>query len=288
MVRPFAATVWREGKWYVPQCLEVDVAGQGETEEALANLKQALELHFEPPQATRPPGVRMIGRKLGLLGLPLLPLLVVGLAPGKDKDKDKTLNPGHAENAAVAISATAYTERSEIQQLIGSDIGPYYTVLQVTVTPKAAKYKVDPDDFLLRTDKDGERTHPLAPSQIGGKADLVLHEVRTPTVGVGNNGPVWGGVPGTGSQPMQLPGNGGSMGNGAGGSTVAATVNQDKDKDKGKHDPVLDVLKQKVLPDKETDGPLTGLLIFSLEKQKVKDLELVYTTPQGPLRLRFK
>jgi len=53
MKRPFAATVWREGEWYVSQCLEVDVASQGETEqEALANLKEALELHFEPPTST--------------------------------------------------------------------------------------------------------------------------------------------------------------------------------------------------------------------------------------------
>src|SRR5664279_4438194 len=33
MKRPFAATVWREGKWYVSQCLELDVATRGETEE---------------------------------------------------------------------------------------------------------------------------------------------------------------------------------------------------------------------------------------------------------------
>jgi predicted RNase H-like HicB family nuclease len=55
MQRPFAATVWREGRWYVSQCLAVDVASQGESEEqALANLKDALELHFEPPLASRP------------------------------------------------------------------------------------------------------------------------------------------------------------------------------------------------------------------------------------------
>jgi len=61
MKRPFAATVWREGKWFVSQCLDVDVASQGATEEeALANLKEALELHFEPPQASRPPKVRTI------------------------------------------------------------------------------------------------------------------------------------------------------------------------------------------------------------------------------------
>jgi predicted RNase H-like HicB family nuclease len=66
MKRPFAATVWREGKWYVSQCLEIDVASQGESEEeALANLKEALELDFELPQATRPPAVRMIEVEVG-------------------------------------------------------------------------------------------------------------------------------------------------------------------------------------------------------------------------------
>ena len=66
MKRPFAATVWREGKWFVSQCLEVDVASQGEIEEeALENLKEALELYFEPPRATRPPDVRMIEVEVG-------------------------------------------------------------------------------------------------------------------------------------------------------------------------------------------------------------------------------
>lgn len=61
MPRPFAATVWREGDWCVSQCLEIDVASQGTTEEeALANLKEALELHLAPPQATRPPKVRTV------------------------------------------------------------------------------------------------------------------------------------------------------------------------------------------------------------------------------------
>ena len=66
MKRPFAASVWREGDWYVSQCLEVDIASQGVTdEEALTNLKEALELHFEPPQATRPPEVRTIEVEVG-------------------------------------------------------------------------------------------------------------------------------------------------------------------------------------------------------------------------------
>jgi len=46
--------------------LEVDVASQGETEEeALANLKEALELYFESPQATRPPKLRTVEVEVG-------------------------------------------------------------------------------------------------------------------------------------------------------------------------------------------------------------------------------
>jgi predicted RNase H-like HicB family nuclease len=66
MKRPFSATVWREGNWFVSQCLEIDIASQGETEdEALANLKEALELHFDAPQATRVPEVRTIEVEVG-------------------------------------------------------------------------------------------------------------------------------------------------------------------------------------------------------------------------------
>jgi predicted RNase H-like HicB family nuclease len=66
MKRPFTATVWREGNWYVSQCLELDIASQGESEqEALANLKEALELHFEPPLAARLPEVRTIEVEVG-------------------------------------------------------------------------------------------------------------------------------------------------------------------------------------------------------------------------------
>ena len=44
----FTAAIRREDDWYVAQCLEVDVASQGETVEAsLTNLGEALELYFE-------------------------------------------------------------------------------------------------------------------------------------------------------------------------------------------------------------------------------------------------
>jgi len=61
MKRNFTATTWREGEWFIAQCIEVDVASQGETEEAaLENLRDALELHFTPPVATVAPQVRTL------------------------------------------------------------------------------------------------------------------------------------------------------------------------------------------------------------------------------------
>ena len=61
MKQVFTASVYREGEWYVAQAVEVDVASQGESaDEALENLREALELHFEPPVATHSPQMRRI------------------------------------------------------------------------------------------------------------------------------------------------------------------------------------------------------------------------------------
>ena len=61
MKRKFTASVWPEDDMYVAQCLQVNVASQGKTEdEALANLQEALELYFEEPTTTVPQKVRTI------------------------------------------------------------------------------------------------------------------------------------------------------------------------------------------------------------------------------------
>ena len=50
-IQTFTASIWREDNWFIAQCLEVDIASQGESEEeALINLREAVELYFEPPQ----------------------------------------------------------------------------------------------------------------------------------------------------------------------------------------------------------------------------------------------
>ena len=57
----FTASILREDDWFIAQCLEVDVASQGECEEeALVNLREALELYFEPPQPSLKPVIRKL------------------------------------------------------------------------------------------------------------------------------------------------------------------------------------------------------------------------------------
>ncbi len=46
--------VWKEGKYYVAQCLNLDISSFGKTrKEALTNLDDALELYLEDKEATQ-------------------------------------------------------------------------------------------------------------------------------------------------------------------------------------------------------------------------------------------
>ncbi len=183
-------------------------------------------------------------------------------------------------NPSVTIEAKLYADRESIKQLIGSDLGGFYVVLELKLEP-LVKLKIERDDFMLRTDRDGERSKPFAPTQVAGKGVLVVSQTGS---GGGtmaeDRSPVWGGIGGG------YPGGGSGIGNAA--SQVSNEARLDSGA-KSKEDPILSVLKQKVLPEKETEEPLAGLLYFPMEpKQKVKDLELIYTTPTGKISLRFK
>ena len=55
----FTASISQEGELFVAQCLEIDVASQGKSEDdAINNLKEALELYLEPPRPTVMPKLR--------------------------------------------------------------------------------------------------------------------------------------------------------------------------------------------------------------------------------------
>lgn len=47
-MKEYDYVVWQEGKYYVSQCLNVNVSSFGDTiDEAISNLKEAVELYFE-------------------------------------------------------------------------------------------------------------------------------------------------------------------------------------------------------------------------------------------------
>jgi hypothetical protein len=47
------------------------------------------------------------------------------------------------------------------------------------------------------------------------------------------------------------------------------------------------MLDEKILPEGKTAKPVTGLLYFPMEKQKLKDLELLYGPKEARVSLRF-
>ncbi len=62
---PFTACISQEGRWFVAQCLEVDVASQGKSEdEAINNLREAIELYFDEPHPTVIPKLRKFKAKI--------------------------------------------------------------------------------------------------------------------------------------------------------------------------------------------------------------------------------
>lgn len=183
-------------------------------------------------------------------------------------------------NMQVELSATLYVDKIPIQQLLGSDLGGYYVVIDVRLAPKNnEKLKVLRDDFLLRTDRDGERSKPFAASQIAGRGALVVSRTYDGGgVAAENGGPVFGG--GIGGMGV------GGIGNAGG--TISNTSKIDSGA-KSKESPLLGTLNEKILVEKETDQPVSGLLYFPMEpKQKMKDLELIYSGPGSKLTLRFR
>lgn len=65
-MQTFTASITQEDKWFIAQCLEVDVSSQGKSEdEAINNLREALELYFEPPRPTVMPKIRKFQVNIG-------------------------------------------------------------------------------------------------------------------------------------------------------------------------------------------------------------------------------
>jgi len=215
-----------------------------------------------------------------------LALVVVSALAARNNENTKPPET-RGENESVVITATLYAKPEAVKEVLGSDLDGHYIVVAVEVTPRFGKtVAVNRDDFVLKTDKDGERSGPFAPSQIAGRGAMIVRQTggssgATPVHD--NDGPIIGGYPGSNGPPRRLGGNGvGSPGDPE--TTEAKTRS-------GAHEaenPLLAVLKQKELPETKTDKPVSGLLYFPMDKQKAKDLELRYDTSGDKIVMRFR
>ena len=170
---------------------------------------------------------------------------------------DKKSPQGQGEDESVAITATLLGPE-QLREAVGSDFDNNFTVLEVRVAPKGGKpYLVHLDDFILRSESSGEHSGPfLVASQIAGSGALVVER----TYGNRENA----------DSPKPLTGTKVEM------------------KDDASADPALEALKKKMLSERTTSEPVSGLLFFPLTKEKAKNLILSCKTPQSRLRLSFK
>jgi hypothetical protein len=202
----------------------------------------------------------------------------------------KPVPPASAEDEHLTVQASAYIDKAGVASVLGQDPGMDLVVIEVKLAPRGeTKIKVDLDDFILISRKDGQRSQPLAPSQIAGSGALVVIPGQQGGGGGGignpNRGPIWGGMPGTGGRPRRM---GGEQENGSVAGPTGAQASVDTTS-KTEQTPLLELLKQKALPKTETNEPVTGLLYFFLEgKHKLKQLELIYKSPAGRLILDFE
>src|SRR5947199_4543464 len=105
-------------------------------------------------------------------------LFLSGLLPGAAK---KTQATARGENEDLILNVTIYTDAAAVKEALGDDLGGHYIVAQVKVEPKYTKeIVIDRDDFMLRTDKDGDRSKPMAPSQVAGRGGLILTRTQGP------------------------------------------------------------------------------------------------------------
>ena len=214
-----------------------------------------------------------------------LALLLVGTTPNFAADK-KVISPDtSAGNEEIDLVATIYMTQDEATKELGVDPGPDIAILKVRIVPKTdAEVHVAADDFILLAHNDGQRHKPFTPNEIAGQGALVVTNTADQKKTKEKKTSTMGGLGG-----IMMGGGGGGGGMASPGNPKEVNLNTKED-DKSPGNPkLLEALKAKQLPDKDTTEPLEGLLYFRLSgKHKLKDMAVLYRGPAGKLNLDFE
>jgi hypothetical protein len=182
-----------------------------------------------------------------------------------------------AGNEQVDIVATIYMTEEEVTQKLGVDPGKGIALLEVRMIPKTDQpVQMSPDDFILLAHDDGERSKPFDPAQIAGSGAMVVtaatDKTKKQTSGFGGFGGMIGG--GSGSSP---------------GNSKPTTLSSKMDTKSQGNDKLLEALKAKQFPQKDSVQPVEGYLYFPLDgKHKLKNMAVLYRGPAGRLDLEFE
>jgi hypothetical protein len=198
-------------------------------------------------------------------------LAAVSLFAGK-----KVVSPTtSAGNDQIDVVATISLSEEEIAEKIGANPGKGLALLDVRVTPKTdTPVQLGPEDFILLAYDDGERSKPFEPAELAGQGALVVKASPngkvSRTSGFGGLGPI-------------------GMGSGPSTAKKSDTLNSKMDTTNEGSNKLLEQLKAKQFPRKETADPVEGYLYFPLDgKHKLKNLAVLYRGQAGKLRLLFQ
>lgn len=182
-------------------------------------------------------------------------------------------------NDDIDVTATIALDEEEVTQKLGADPGKGVVLVHVVVTPKTEKpVQISPDDFILLAHDDGEKSKPFDPEQLAGQGALVIRDSSDEAGKKGGKGGLTIGMGGIG-------GGGGSPGKTRKDPITSAKMDE---KNAG-NEKLLQQLKAKQFPQKDTADPVEGYLYFALEgKHKLKNMALLYRGPAGKLNLEFQ
>ncbi len=183
-------------------------------------------------------------------------------------------------NDEIDVTATIFMTEPEVTQKLGTDPGKDVVLVSIRVAPRGEKpVQLSPDDFILLAHDDGERSQPFDPAELAGQGALI--EQDTP-----ENSKKKGGKTGI---MMGMGGLGGGMGSSPGNTVKNPVTGTKMDSKSGGNTKLLDQLKAKQFPEKDTADPVEGYLYFPLDgKHKLKNMALLYRGPAGKLNLEFQ